>query len=327
MISMPQRANGYRLDVGVPELRPLRIGEILDVAIKLTRRNFGTLVRIVAVIVVPTQILYALLLMTTIPSEGLFWTPGDPPPFGVTFQDYETFRAASNVLVFVDQIVLFFVIAACFKAVSDAYIGGSPDWKMSLGYAARRLLPLLGTTLLYILGLIPATLAFVIPGIWLSIAWYLYDVIVIAEKVGGPAALGRSFLLVKGRWWPTFGVVFLTTLISFLMAVILGFALGAVLLSESLQSDFALLVVQAIVGILASLLVEPFQAAVFTVLYYDLRVRKEGLDIELMAQAAGSPSPVGTPNLPPPPGYGPQPAVGPPPPPPGGRPPGSNPGT
>ena len=39
--------------VNAPELRPLGIGEIIDVAFKLYRSNFATFIKIVAVIVIP----------------------------------------------------------------------------------------------------------------------------------------------------------------------------------------------------------------------------------------------------------------------------------
>ena len=44
-----------------PELRPLSIGEILDVAIKIYLRNAWTLFRVVLVVVAPVEIVSALI--------------------------------------------------------------------------------------------------------------------------------------------------------------------------------------------------------------------------------------------------------------------------
>ncbi len=42
---------------------------------------------------------------------------------------------------------------------------------------------------------------------------------------------------------------------------------------------------------IATIIVTPFQAAVTTVLYYDLRVRREGFDLQLLADQLGAPAP------------------------------------
>jgi hypothetical protein len=311
-ISMPQEANGYRLDVGVPELRPLRIGEILDVAIKITTKHFGQLVRIVAAVIVPYWVIASLVLVTTVPGGALFAT-ADNPASGVDPDEVAVFSTSVVVVALLAFFIRFLVFAACFRAVSDAYLHRAPSWRASLRTGLRRTLPMAGTGILWFLGVSAASFALLIPGIWLAVAWSLFPPALVAEKIGGPAALGRSFNLVRGRWWPTFGVWFLFLLVIWVLNSILNQAVLSVVFSD-FGSAFAFVVLLAVAGIISELIVTPFGAAVVTVLYYDLRVRKEGLDIELMAQAAGSPVSGAAPNLPPPPGYGPPPGAVPPPP-------------
>jgi hypothetical protein len=289
--------------VGAPQLRPLRIGEVLDIAIKITTKHFGALARIVAAVVLPFWLLASLVLMTTVPSGALFATRQNPVDF-VDPDEVDVFVAATVIVDILALLLGFLVAAGCFKAVSDAYLARDPDWKLSLKTGLRRFLPMLGTTVLYFLGVAAGFVALILPGIWLAVAWWLYAPALVAERVGGPGALGRSFNLVRGRWWPTFGVLILFVIVGGVIQFILDEAIRGVVFSD-FGSPFALIMLGAVAGILAQLLVTPFQAAVSTVLYYDLRVRKEGLDIELMARAAGSPAPAGVPNLSPPPGYGP----------------------
>jgi hypothetical protein len=47
------------------------------------------------------------------------------------------------------------------------------------------------------------------------------------------------------------------------------------------------LVVSSAAGIVSGILTTPFIAAILAVIYFDLRVRKEGLDLELLAQGVG----------------------------------------
>ena len=54
----------------------------------------------------------------------------------------------------------------------------------------------------------------------------------LAEDVGPVAALGRSFRLVSGRWWPTFGALLVMYLIVVVISGILGVLLGATLIAS-----------------------------------------------------------------------------------------------
>ena len=56
----------------VPDLRPLSVGEIIDVAIKIWRRHLPTLARIVVVVVAPVQILAALVAASVSSTENVF---------------------------------------------------------------------------------------------------------------------------------------------------------------------------------------------------------------------------------------------------------------
>ena len=60
----------------------------------------------------------------------------------------------------------------------------------------------------------------------------------------------------------------------------------------SANSDYVLLqLLTTLGGIVAGALTYPFAASVATLLYVDLRMRKEGLDIELMRAAGATPPP------------------------------------
>ncbi|MBC7789548.1 MAG: hypothetical protein H7Z74_06360 [Anaerolineae bacterium] len=74
----------------------------------------------------------------------------------------------------------------------------------------------------------------------------------------------------------------LTFLFFFVFLIILGGALAVVFgTSDSAAADVASQVV--------SILVYPLVAVVATLLYYDLRIRKEGFDLDVMAEELGAP--------------------------------------
>jgi hypothetical protein len=98
----------------------------------------------------------------------------------------------------------------------------------------------------------------------------------------------RSFRLVRGRWWPTFGALLLAFMFQFFLGLVLGIPLGIV--TAGLDSgSAAALALTTVVSVASSVITTPFMAAVLVLIYFDLRVRKEGFDLELLAQGVGIP--------------------------------------
>src|SRR5918997_2774369 len=257
-----------------PQLRPLSVGEVLDASFKIVRQSFGTLAACVLVVALPLNIISTLVTVST--SENAFDL--DTPTTSQV--DTGTALAGTLVTTTLTLVLTTLAAAACFRAVSDVYLGERPSVGGSLSFAATRLLPLIVLSLLYFLGLIPAFIALIIPGIWLAVAWSLGFPALLSERLGPAAALGRSFRLVKGRWWPTFGALLVMYLIVIVISGILGAVLGASLFAAT-DSEALAAVFSTIVNTISSLITLPLFAAVLTVIYFDLRVPKEGFDLQL----------------------------------------------
>lgn len=311
-----------------PRLRPLSLGEILDVAIKICLRHWRALLKAVLVIAVPVE-LVSTLLTADYTAHSFDFSSGSSQTSGETIQqlnhrlEQELGGVAISTLLRI--IAVTFVFAACFRMIAQAYLGDQPDWRASLGFAFRRTPSLLLVTLLYGLGIGVATVFFVAPGVWLYVAWAFSLPALLVEGKRGTGALGRSFSLVTGRWWRTFGVIAVGFILAGVVSTIVQaiFYVGIVVEPD----NHALVIVLAtIAGILGLAIGTPFQAALLTVIYFDLRVRKEGFDLELLASGIDgtvpvigdgmAPSPLpyyadvdrtGAPYWPPPPGWTPPP--------------------
>lgn len=271
--------------MNVPALRPLRVGEILDAGIKVYLSNARTLMGLTAVVVVPFQILYAIVLLSVVSSASEV-PHGFTSFIGARHTDTAATSGANTVLLFTGLIVDLLSTAACVKAISDAYLDQPVGLSSSLRFAARRLGALLWMAILMWVLLTLAFIALVIPGIWLYAAWSVATPALLIEGVRGQRALGRSRELVRGRWWPVAGVLVvagvMTTLVS---GAITGVLLAIVLTGGG--SAFYAVVVVSLASAVTGILTRPFQAAVATVLYYDLRVRREGYDVQLLAEQLG----------------------------------------
>jgi len=322
--------------MAAPTLRPLRVGEILDASVKVYLRNARVLIGLAAAVLVPIQIVSAVLLLNIV-SNGKE-VPG--PAF--SFQSFGRNNAAqpghvavslgaSAVTDILGLVANLLITAACVKAVSDTYLDQPTGIGVSLRSALKRFGSLLWMYIILGIGLAFAFIAVFFPGVWLYVAWSVATPVLLIEGKRGPKALGRSFKLVRGRWWPTAGVLILSFLLIAVVSAALSGLLLAFLFTGSHGATVAVIVTSLTSGI-ASVLTRPFQAVVITILYYDLRVRHDGYDVELLAEQLGiepaklPPSlstgtyvgsgpeavgqPGGPPFWPPPPGWKPAPADG-----------------
>ncbi len=305
------------------------IGEILDAAIKLYRKNAWTLFRIVLVIVAPVTVLANLIQVSATPSDlsphfGIAGLQTTNP--NVTTHDVVTLVIGGLIAVTLTWIGSLVATGATFKALTEAFLGETPDWKRSLGYAGRRLHSLVWVSWLGALFTGLALIACILPGIYLAVGFTVAVPVLLSENLRGRKALGRSRRLVKGRWWGTFALV----LLGAILTGIVNSALTALIVSVAAEGASANTVlgftVTTIGTTAAKALTTPFTAAYVTVLYFDLRVRHEAFDLQLLALQVGVDPPEGGPGLlePPPPPPTEQPPFWPPPP--GWKPGGSLPG-
>jgi hypothetical protein len=264
------------------DLRPLGIGEILDAAIKLFLRHWKPLVLSVVGLILPVQILSALVTASVAP-EQFDLTSSET---GVDEGEEAEFLIGQGVIALLSVISVLLATAVCFKAVADAYLGVEPDWRRSLRFAVSRLGGLLGVAIIGAVLVALATLALVVPGIWLFVSYAVAVPALLLERIGPVQALRRSFRLVRGRWWATAG----TLLVGYLLIGILGaLVTGVVMVIPTVVAEDNTLAgaLGAVVGgTLGSVLTTPYSAAVVALLYFDLRVRKEGLDLQLIAEGA-----------------------------------------
>lgn len=121
---------------------------------------------------------------------------------------------------------------------------------------------------------------------------YLTIPAICVERVGILTAISRSRHLTARAFWRTFGIALLTAIVVGVAGMILSVPLGFVAPLIGAGGGFspttlALLTVisSAVSGVLTTAITAPFTAAVSTLQYVDQRIRREGLDVELMAAA------------------------------------------
>lgn len=301
-MTTPRPAPSTVSGVDAAELRPLRIGEILDVAIKIYRSNFATLIKAVALVVAPVQVLVAVVQASAPDNPVRPPPPGSTAPPEIEFDQFWAFFAGILIASILSGLATQVATAASLKAVSGAYMGEKPEWRGSLRFALGRLGSLVWLGLLSGVLLLLGLLACIVPGVYLYGAWAVVVPVLLLEDVRGRRALGRSRYLVRDRWWPTFAAIVLGAILVFALQGAFGVLLGLIFFAGG-DSGVVQLVASAVLGTVSGVLATPFSAALVTVVYFDLRVRKEGLDLELLGRRIGMDSESGgarPPLLPPP---------------------------
>ena len=117
------------------DLRPLGIGEILDAGIKLFTRHWRTLVLSVVGLVLPVQIISALVTASVAPEQFDFTTSES----GVSQDEEAEFLVSQGIVVLLGVLSTLLATAVCFKAIADAYLGAEPDWRRAPAVAGPRL--------------------------------------------------------------------------------------------------------------------------------------------------------------------------------------------
>jgi hypothetical protein len=275
-----------------PQLRPLGIGEILDVGIKIYSRHWLTLFKIVVFVVLPAQILVNLIEVSALP-RGLAVSGGGPfqplaaPEPTITHHELVTVLVGFSAALLISFLAGRLAQAGCFRAIADAYLGEEVGWRSSLRFALRRLPAVVLLTILsgFMVGL--GSILCVVPGIYLYVAFSVAVPVLLVEGAGPSRALGRSRELVRGRWWGACGVAVVGyILVSIVSLALTGLVVGVAFANPARNTvtGFILNTLAATVG---SMITTPAAAAFVTVLYIDLRVRKEGFDLLLLARRLG----------------------------------------
>lgn len=312
-----------------PALRPLGVGELLDAAIRLMRQRFADFVILVAVTTIPVQIITVFVLISVLPDADTTTTTfsinSATAPNGASGG---ALLAAFLVTITLNLLANQFATGACTTLASDTHLSRESYWRNSLAAAWKRFPSIVWVSVIYLVVTSLGLLLCVAPGVWLYVAWSLAIPVLMVEGTRGTKALGRSFRLVSGRWWPIFAVVLLSYILLQIVQTVLSLVFAIPLAIAPLSSTTAAAIFTVLPSALAALVTLPFTVSLYVVLYYDQRVRKEGFDIALAIQRLDAGLDVGAaptagwqlPSDQPPPG-GPPPSPSPHEPPPGWSPP------
>ncbi len=295
----------------------MAVGEWLDATFSLYRRNFVLIASISAVVQIP----YALitLLLYSVTGLGAFVrspfasfnpqtiTPAQEQVLLNTFAG--VFFVSAALLLVTAVVVLPLGEAATTRSVSDRYLDRPTSLRAAYKAALSRLgslimmslilggayvacfvgivvfvalFALLGVGALGVALAVLAGLALIPLLIMVAVRTAVAAPAIVLERVSGWRGLKRSWNLIGGRFWPTFGRILLLGLIS---GIVSGVVASIIDLPGSAIDPGHSFIYDQLASAIAAIFVGPVTYIGVTLLYYDARIRKEGFDIEMLASS------------------------------------------
>jgi len=262
-------------------LGPRNIGGILGETFRIYGRNFLKLSAIVAIVEVSLGvigIIASFSLWQNIMTGAYFESLTGPIIIGMI------------LLVVVSIVAGTLMTGAVIHAVSEQYLRQTISIGQAYRFAWRRLGAMIGAGILVALALVGIAAVLVLPGVaivraiggigwavlallsilaiagisYLGVRWIFVLQAALLEGLDPTGALSRSSTLVKRNWWRVLGIMLVVFLITAAVSAILG-------------------IMPVVGGIIGGIIATPIGTIGSILLYYDLRVRKEGYTVEALA--------------------------------------------
>ncbi len=298
-------------------LRPYSFRELLERLFQIYRQNFLPFVGLVAVVQAPLTVITYLVDQNVqqglsqnlqgLGSPGMDLSQINPADaqalFGPLFGGALLSLGVTLIAVFVQLVVMNCPLT---YVASENYLGRPATLGQAFAALGKRLGTVIGGLLLF--GLVVAGLFLVqIPilfacGLGIGVIVYVVTAagalmvpVLLLERTSVTEGLRRSWTLGKSRLWPILGLTLGTAVASAALGLVVGLLIGALqdLVGTASAAGSHSELLSLAVGIVIAVLAGPIAPIGYTLLYYDARVRREGLDSAL--RTAQSLNPAATP--------------------------------
>jgi len=280
------------------DLRPMGIGEILDRSFRLYRDNFLAFFGILLVVNGSIYVVQHLALL----AASLLGQAGGATAAAIGA------AAAGGMAGIVALVLTPLAQGALTLAVSERFLGRQLPVKEAYKRIMPRFLSLLGAGFFVWVVVVLGMLLLILPGVYFLFAFLLTSVIVVLEGKKAIAAMGRSRELMRVKTEKGFftfrsntakASIILLIIFSLQIVIVVIAAVMVALIAAAVHSPMGAgqaglpWAAQAVINGVTTLLqttTAPFYTIAIILLYYDIRIRFEGFDLEMMAKSLGQES-------------------------------------
>ncbi len=262
------------------ELRPMTIGTLLDRAFTILRQHFVLLAGIT-------------LLACTLPDVVVgFIQSAIARRYASSTGSVGGVYTSSMIVMFLAYTAAMFSQAVTSQAILALYLGETITIGQAFARARGSFVRLLGLALLSALGLGAAFLLCFLPSAFVAMLWCIATPALVLESLMPAAALRRSSQLLRRHQGRAFVLGLLVFMVFMAIMALLMTPLGVIVASEGAMRDLlpAARTFTSIAGPLGNLVVVTLANVLVAVFYFDLRIRKEGFDVESLILKLDAPA-------------------------------------
>lgn len=253
----------------MPRFEPMTTGALLDRAFRLYTNNFSLLLGITAVAYVP---FYLIMLVF---QSSMSFNPNDENAGWATIFYFIVFMVLWTSIAFP------IAGGAATYAISERYLGNDVAinaalrrglanfWSVAMAQVTVSIRVLIGLMLL------------IVPGVlwWLSYSLVVPTILVEGQKA--VPSLRRSRQLMKGYRGKAFAIMVVMILLEGILAIGIGSVTSSIFRTDSTGGT----VMNSAITNLLSIFLAPLGIVATILLYYDMRIRKEGFDLDMLSRA------------------------------------------
>jgi hypothetical protein len=266
-------------------MHPMTFGDILDGAFKLLKANFLTLILVTAVFVVPLSLLSAWS-TRNVATPGILDLVNNPavqPTMNFAGFDW----AALLLSVVVSLLVTPPIAGVVSRVVASSYLGTQLSAGAALAGTVRFIPALMVAFVLVHLCELIGLAACLVGALFLMPLFLVVSPAIVIENMhpvrGMIRGISRSVELTTSRYWPVLGIAVLSGLVAEILESIISFPVSLIgLLFGSVPWPVA-----GLASLLPILFTTPLVTIVAVLVYFDLRIRREGLDLQMLAAGLG----------------------------------------
>ena len=181
-----------------------------------------------------------------------------------------------------------YLLRCVYPTQAGAPITVADVWEVVKRQFLSTFFSLYGVWIIIILGFV----VLLVPGIYLGVVLSLFFVVKVLENTGFGTTINRCVSLTRGKWWSTFGLLFVMLLIIYFMFASLGIVAAlfsgvrSLLLSSGKLPSSFFVFITAFSGLLTLLLYPPVLLAI-AFQYFNLVELKEGMGLRLLVDQLG----------------------------------------
>ena len=274
-------------------LKQRDFGQKMNASFEFATQNFVPLVKALVFIAGPSALLSGI-------AQGMFQSRSLPLLQNRDiFSRFDIYLNVEYLFVAIFSLITYFLAYATVSSFIVLYeekgLAKSIDPATVWNKILENISVSIGAQILSFVLILIGTVFFIIPGIYLGVCFQFFMIIAIREKVSITDSLKRSYKLIQGKWWSTFGLIIIMSVVSSFIAIVFQFPLmittilNMLGLGKGITDSKVLMIAASVIAMVGSTVVQGIIWIAVAFQYYNLVERSEGsglrADIETLGRS------------------------------------------